>query len=317
MKSRSSMAICGWLALLFFSLNSAAQVEHQLVRRLAIFPLQTPKQYHKAAEEAWWDIRKLLTDNKRFLVASKNFLVQKDVYQARGELSPADAIILGQLLDANAVVATYLNDRTLHMKAYEGEYGRLLWEHELTLQPSVPISQQLRPASQKLVLDFISSFPYQGFVYKDSLKGSTVYEEDGRKYFKAEVGTDAELEVGDEIQLVRVFSDQLKPLFITGSSTEVFAQGRVERIDREIITVQLERVTSVKDIRPDSLVRVPKELKRLKEQFAIRDSLTKKIDPDFFSPELTELDKEVREKKPLFTSLGFIANIAAFLLLAL
>ena len=75
-----------------------AQTEHTLVRRLAVFPLKTGQPELAAlADEAWWELREALTKDKRFLVASKNFLMQKDVYQARSVLSPADAIILAAI----------------------------------------------------------------------------------------------------------------------------------------------------------------------------------------------------------------------------
>ncbi len=297
---------------------SQAQVQHQLLRRVVVFPLLGPAQYADAAEEAWWEVRKVLTDNKRFLVASKNFLQQKDVYQSRGELTPADAIILGQLLDANAVVTTFLNDKALQMNVYEAEFGRLLWTQSLQLQPSVRVSQQLVGSAVKLVRDFVSSIPYQGFVVKDGLKSEVVYADDGRRYFKAEVGADAELQVGDQVQLVRVLSDSLKPLFLMGpNSVEIFGEGVVESVNREVITVELKRITALTDVGENALVRIPKELNRLKSTYALNENLKKNIDPEYFSPEMTELKKEIRENKPLITSLSFLGNFLLFLLLAI
>jgi hypothetical protein len=249
-------------------------------------------------------------------VASKNFLQQKDVYQARGELKPADAIILGQLLEANAVISTYLQDSQVHMRVYEAEYGRTLWSKSLQLQKSLPTSSQLKQATLRLVRDFISAIPYQGFVLKDSLKKSTVYQDDGRQYVKAQVGVSANIEVGDKIQFVKVRATSLKPLFLDGSTVEVFAEGEVERVDRSEVTVQLLRATSINDIRQKSLVRIPKEFKRLQQEFALKSDLNKKIDSAYFSPEMTELDQEIQENKPLITSLSFLGNIGLFLLLA-
>ena len=304
------------ISLLFSGFTAMAQSEHSLARRLVVFPLQTSVQYRDAAEEAWWEIRRVLTDNKRFLVASKNFLQQKDVFQSRGSLKPADAIILGQLLDANAVITTYLKDLTLHMKVYEGEYGRLLWQQELRLQPSVPVSKQLVESGVKLVRDFISAVPYQGYVVLDGLKSDIVYAEDGRQYFKAEISSDADVQVGDKIQLVRVVSDTLKPVF-ANANVEIYAEGVVDVVERQTITVHLKRVSSIGEIKKDSLVRIPKELNRLKDKYALNEELRKNINPEYFSPEMTELDQELRENKPLVTSLSFLGNLALFLLIAL
>jgi hypothetical protein len=294
-----------------------AQTEHSLVRRVSVFPIKVgQEEFAGIAEEAWWELRETLTRDHRFLVASKNFLMQKDVYQARATLSPADAIILGKLLDANALVTTFLDDRTLHMNVYEGEYGRPLWEQQVMLQPSVPIAEQLKPAVVKLAQNFIASIPYHGFVVIDPLKGRPVFQDGRRLLVKAEIGTGAEVEVGDTVQLVRIYSDHIKPLFTHGASVEVFAEGRVVEQSGESIVVELDRLNRANVIQEGTLVRVPKELKRLQALYAIQDSLKSKIDPEFFTPGMTSAKQEEAETKPLVASLMFVANMAAFLLLA-
>lgn len=301
---------------MFFSCAVFAQTSHTLVRRVTVFPVKVPAELAGEADEAWWELREALTRDKRFLVASKNFLMQKDVYQARGALSPADAIILGKLLDANALVSTWIDDRVLHMRVYEGDYGRPLWEHQLILQPSLPVADQLRPAIVKLANDFIASIPYHGFVVVDSLKGRPVYQEGRRLLVKAEIGAMAEVDVGDPVQLMRVYSDHLKPLFTHGASIEVFAEGRVVEHDGDRITVELDRMNRATAVEEGTMVRLPRELKRLQQFYALQDTLKTKIDPEFFSPGMTSAQQEVQETKPLVSSLMFIANLAAFLLLA-
>lgn len=293
-----------------------AQTNHTLIRRISVFPIKTAPELTPAADEAWWELREKLTADKRFLVASKNFLMQKDVYQARSLLSPADAIILGKLLDANALVTTWIDDRVLHMRVYEGEYGRPLWEHQLILQPSLPIAEQLEPAVVKLVNDFIASIPYHGFVVTDPLKGRPVYQEGRRLLVKAEVGSTAEIDVGDQAQLIRVYSDHLKPLFTHGASIEVFAEGRVVERSGSALLIELDRMNKATSVEDGTMVRLPRELKRLQQTLALQDSLKTKIDPEFFSPGMTSAKQKVEEQKPLVASLMFIANMAAFLLLA-
>lgn len=297
--------------------SAHAQTEHTLIRRVSVFPIKTSQpELSSVAEEAWWDMRSALTHDKRFLVASKNFLQQKDVYQARSALSPADAIILGKLLDANALITTYLEDRVLYMKVYEGDYGRTLWEHQLVLQPSLPVAEQLKPAVTKLIQDFLASIPYNGFVIVDPLKGRAVYQEGRRLLVKAEIGSTAEVDVGDPVQLIRVYSDNLKPLFTSGATVEVFAEGRVVEHTREDIVIELDRLNRATSIQEGTLVRLPRELKRLEQLYSLKDSLRNKIDPEFFSPGLTEAKQKEAERKPLVASLVFIGNLAAMLLLA-
>lgn len=306
------------LAFNLFALPSLyADVEHTLVRRVSVFPIKyNQAELSQVMEDAWWAMRESLSRDKRFLVASQNFLKQKDVYQARSVLSPADAIILGKLLDANALITTYLDDRIMYMKAYEGEYGRLLWEHQIALQPSLPVAEQVQPAVTKLIEDFVASVPYQGFVVIDPLKGRPLYQEGRRLMVKAEVGSSAEVEVGDPAQLIRIESDNLKPLFTHTSSIQVFAEGRVVERLREAIVIEIDRLNRSTPVQEGSLVRLSREQKRLEQLFRIQDSLKNKIDPQFLSPGVTSAKQIESETKPLVASLLFIGNLAAFLLLA-
>lgn len=302
--------------MIFAPLSAWAENDHTMIRRITVFPIKVAPELQSVADEAWWDLREVVTKDKRFLVASKNFLMQKDVYQSRSVLSPADAIILGKLLDANALVSTYLEDRTLNMRVYEGEYGRLLWEHAFVLQPSLPIAEQLQPAVVKLAQDFIASIPYHGFVVVDPLQGRPVYQEGRRLMVRAEVGTMAEVDLGDAVQLVRVYSDSLKPMFTHGASIEVFAEGRIVEHDRDSVTIELDRLNRGAVIQEGTMVRLPRELKRLEQLYSLKDNLKSKIDPQFFSPGMTSAKQVESETKPLVASLLFICNVVAFLLLA-
>jgi hypothetical protein len=137
-----------------------------------------------------------------------------------------------------------------------------------------------------------------------------------RLLVKAEVGTNAEVDVGDPVQLIRVYSDHLKPLFTHGASIEVFAEGRVVEQNRENLVIELDRVNRANAVEEGTMVRLPRELKRLQQYYSLQDSLKTKIDPEFFSPGMTTAKQNVEERKPLMSSLLFIANLAAFLLLA-
>lgn len=304
------------MAFLFSSVGLAQTVEHTLIRRLAVFPVEANEDISKRAEDAWWELREFLTKDKRFLVATKSFLQQQNVYQPRAELDPAAAIILGKLLDADAVVTTFLKERTLHMAVYEATYGRPLWIQEVELQPSIRVQDQIVPVTLKLARDFIASIPYQGFVIEDPLKDGAVYREGRRLLFKADVGLNSEVAVGDSVELIRVKSDHVKPLFTHGATIEVYAQGRVVAVDRETITGEIQRLSRTTEVTAKALVRLPKEMRRLEQQFSLTDPLKNKINPEFISPEISSAKESVAEHKPLVASLVFIVNLAAFLLFA-
>jgi len=308
-----------WLSFIFLSLAFQAfgveQAQHQLVRRISVFPLKVESGLAKAAQEAWWAVREILTENKRFLVASKTYLEQKDVFQARGELSPADAITLGTLLDANALVIMYLQDRKFVMVVYDGDYGRTLWRHELTFNPAVPIQDQVTPLARKLTSDFIASMPYQGFLIVDAIRNAPTYTEKRRVFLKIQIGLNSQVNVGDEVQLVRVEAINFQPVFLDGGRVEVYAEGKVVAIDRDVAEVELNR-RSRDVIKEFALVRLPKEMNRLQSQFRLQEKL-KNANPAVLAPEMSPVKQRVREWKPLVAAVTFIANIATFLLLGI
>lgn len=308
-----------FFSFLFLALSSDAfgveQTQHQLVRRISVFPLKVESSLTKAADEAWWAVREVLTENKRFLVASKTYLEQKDVYQTRSELSPADAITLGTLLDANALVVMFLQDRKLVMVVYDGDYGRTLWRHDLTFNPAIPAQDQLVLMAKKLTSDFIASMPYQGFLIVDAIRNAPTYTEKRRVFLKIQIGLNSQVTVGDEVQLVRVEALNFQPLFLDGGRVEVYAEGKVVSVDRDVAEVELNR-KSREPIKEFALVRLPKEMNRLQAQFRLQEKL-KNANPAVLAPEMSPLKQQVREWKPLVAAVTFIVNIAAFLLLGI
>lgn len=280
--------------------------------RLTAFPILVPVENRDAAEDAWWQMREQLTKNQRFFVAMKSFLQQKDVYQPRGELKPADVILLSKLLDSHGIVTTFLEERTLKMVVYEGENGRVLWQQELRLQPSVPIEDQLATAATRLARDFMGSVPYQGYVQTDSLRGDPVYREGKHYLLQINVGQ-ADLEIADPVQIVRIYSDQLKPLFTHGANIEVIAEGKVVKKEKDYFIVELVRYNKINLIKEGSLVRLPKEFKRVQDQYGLTGRYSS---PELIDAGLKAAQEEEKEKRPLILSLTFIANFVALMLLA-
>jgi hypothetical protein len=305
------------LLLFIYALPAFAQFQHERIRRITVFPLKVDnKEVEKIAEDVWWDLRERLTESKRFLIASRNFMQAKDVFQPRGPLAPADAIILGRLLDANALVTSYLVDRHFSMRVYETKNGLTLWGGDIDLHPALPISKQLPDAARKLLYDFTASIPYQGFVVVDNLIGRPSYSEGEKLLFKADIGVGTQISVGDTVQLVRMKADKMRPVFQEGASLEVYVEGQVIQVDRQIITVQVvRRAERDNEIRADALVRVPDELRRLKEIYGLSESNDSGLRVNVLENE-KELSAEEAIRKPLVTSLSWIGNLALVLLLA-
>jgi hypothetical protein len=304
------------IATLFATFMAHAELTHERVRRVTVFPIKVDKELDKAADETWWDLRERLTESKRFLVASKNFMQSKDVFQPRGELQPADAIILGRLLDANALISTFVVDRKLSMRVYETKNGLTLWSADIELHPAIPVAKQLNDACRELLYDFTSSIPYQGAVIVDNLIGRATYSEGEKLLFKADVGAGTQISTGDAVQLIRIKPDRLKPLFQDGSTVEVYAEGVVVAVDRQIITAQITRKLGDVEIKADALVRIPDELRRLKEIYGMQEDPEKNIGVEIYQDSDDKLTDSQKKTKPLVTSLSWIGNMALILLLA-
>ncbi len=300
------------------SSRSLGIMEHHLLRRFTVFPIQIDSpQLADAADDAWWKLRETLTENHRFLVASKSYMQQKDVFQSRGELSPADAIILGKLLDANGLIVTFLKNRSIFMHVYEGENGRTIWHQDFQLQPSLTAVKQLGSAVQKLILSFMASIPYQGFVVMDPLIGKVIDEVGGKWLVRVEIGENSSVSVGDQVQFLKIQSASLKPLFSEVGNTEVLAEGRVVNLNHTLLTVEIVRASNFNEIKEGTLVRLPRELTRLRDIYGRHDSLSQNfLDPSILPSGMQSTQREVAEKKPLYTALSFIANLALFLILA-
>lgn len=302
------------LSAIFFA-SSGWAYEHPLIRRVSVFPLKAPAEYRASAEEAWWQEREALSESQRFLIASKNFLIQKDVFQARAELSAADVVILAKLLDAQALITSFLFERTLSLRVYEGEYGRLLWSKDVQLHGSLPISDQLGKAAKKLINDFVASIPYHGFVTVDPEQGKPFWQEEKKTHMRIDLGKGAEVQVGDKVQVIRIQHDSVQPLFAPETPVEIVAEGVVVKLEDNGATVEILRAQKPLPIKEFGLIRLPGELKRVRDAMGLSESI-KKIDTDYFAPEVTPLKQKLAERKPLVAALTFIGNLAVFLLLA-
>jgi hypothetical protein len=180
--------------------SAHAAIEHTLLRKLAVFPIASAN--FSNSEDAWWQMRELLTKDQRFFVASRRFMMNRGVFQPRKDLKPADIIILSRILDAQAIVVTFVQDRALKMRVYEGVNGYRLWEGDAEFHPALPINDQIVRVSSQLVASFINSIPYQGYQMTDELIGKPVYEEGEEKLAKVHVGGQLKLEVGDQAQWI-------------------------------------------------------------------------------------------------------------------
>jgi hypothetical protein len=300
----------------FRARGAVSQDEVSLIRRVTLFPILSAPEYAGVADDAWWQMRDEMTLNRRLLVASRQFLLKNDVFQARGRLPPADSILLGKLLDAHALITSQFDGQKLSMQAYDAGNGMILWRQELPMNAAVPISEQLAKLARRMVKDFESYLPNQGHVVMDSLIGSVVYEEAGKKVVQVDFGPRAQIEVGDTVQWVRLKYRNLNPVLQDGGLLSAFAEGTVSRISQGLAVVTVDRIHLKEKIQEHQMIRAPKEALRIENTARIRDRVRGEISRDLLVPLRDQQSEWRQENRPVATTLSIVASVAAFLLLA-
>lgn len=290
-----------------------AEVTHHLLRRVAVFPIAQANMSN--AEESWWQMREILTKDQRFFVASRRFMINRGVFQPRKILKPADVIILGKILDAQALVVTYLQERVLHMKVYEAENGYLLWEGDGEFHPALPINDQLIRMSSQLMTSFIMAIPYQGFQVSDDSSGKTVYEDDGKQLAQVFIGPNSQVRKGDSAQWVEITGDIGQAFFSSTTKVTVIAEGHVRDLKGDRAVVEIDKMRDPADLKENSLIRFPKEISRLKELYGSGEK-SADLAPEYLSSEIKSVSEFSKDHNPTSSALMWISSIAGFILLA-
>ncbi len=295
------------------SLTAFADVQLTNIRKLAVFPIGNVNSTN--GEEAWWQMRESLTRDQRFFVASRRFMVNRGVFHSRMNLKPSDVIILGKILESQSVLISYVKDRKLFAVAYDSENGFKLWESEYLFHPVLPINDQIIAASQKLVEQFLASFPYQSFqVVVDEAKN--IVPEEGKNYAYIFSPYEFDLKVGENVQWVHIEADPSFSLFAQGLKVNVVANGQVVEVKDRTAKVMIENQNSFLDFKDGAIVRVPRLEALWKEQFGAQEEKTSKLSYEYLASELSPNKVNAKEHNPTSTALSWIFSMAGFILLA-
>ncbi len=291
--------------------------QHQVIRRLVVFPIHTNGNYKKEADLAWWKVREFLSEQQRFLVATKRFMEQNDVFQPRKALVISDVILLSKVLDSDALITSYYEDRTLYMQAYAANDGQLLWKKQIEINSSRPISKQIEGLSLNLIQDFLATIPYQGFQIVDPINQAPIIEEGQNLLARVDVGAKSSAQPGQKVQWLEIDRSSPAPLFQGGGQYRVIAEGEVLQNENQVVTVQIHRLKDIKLLTGQAMVSIPDESKRLSSAYAIRNA--KEIQPNLtlLTEPMIDAKKASNEARPLLVALTSIANIVVAILLAL
>ncbi len=287
------------------------------LRRLAVFPIGVPKPLTDAAHLAWQAARTALTANRRFLLASQKLMAEKGVFSSREQLKTQEAILLGQLLDAHAIVTIRLKGRSLKWMAYNGIDGLVLWERELQIPSGDHNPKALEAATKKLAMDFLANIPYQGFQIVDPLVGAPVYEENNLQLAKLDIGPLAKISSGDLVQWVELERVDEQPLFAQGGALKVVGEGVVKTREGAIAVVRILRSQDLKLLKERSLIRIPTEVDRLWRAYDLSPEKGTPFKGQIVKLALSDAKTQADSSRPFWSAVSAAASFVLMLILAL
>jgi hypothetical protein len=253
------MSVLALAASLICVVSTARAESLHLLRRWVVFPYASEPALKDAAENAWYKTRERIIADKKYLVATKQFLVQKDVLQPRKELSEDDVKLLANLLEADVLVTGFNEHREFTLNAYLAQNGKLLWTKKIGFHPSLKAVDQLELISDKLTTDLLNEIPYQAFTIIDPLVGKPVYEEGAKKFVMIDAGLTPDLTGGMDLHWVDVtFPDDAKGPLMPQMKVTVIGEGKIRKVRRGVVTAELISATDEKAIQERTLVRIPK-----------------------------------------------------------
>lgn len=289
-----------------------------LLRRWVVFPFDSESTLKGAADTAWLKSREKLTEKKRFLIASRQFLIQKEVYQPRKLLTPEDSRILAERLEADVLVTGFNEARKFTLNVYLPS-GRLIWTKTYSFHPSLKATDQLELASDKLTGELIAAIPYQGFTLVDPLIGKPVYEEGEKNFAVVDLGKADDIAPGSYLQWLEVFlpETESKTSQFSDSKVAIVGEGKVASIKNGVAVTEVLRARSLDSIKERTLVRIPSEAQRLNQGQGDGFGSTDKLAPELLPTEIQPLPTQTTKAKGPSFLVGSGLGLILLILLAL
>jgi len=282
------------------------------IKRVAIFPARGVDD--TLVDELWWQLREAIAADGRFDVATRRLMINRQVLAPRSELKPADAVILGRVLDADLLITHYVIKKKAVVSAVRAVDGLLVWRDEVPLNPAIPDSDQLLPIFKSVMTAFLNAVPYAGYqvLSPDTQK---LYESDGSLGFVYVSTPNAESLLGQKIYWLNVtYSSQ--PLLKAKGAFQPLSWGKsVEFIRPNILKVKLERPFD--ELVMSSGVPVYVSLSAADEaSVPLFGSKISEMGSEYLISDL-KINKRITEQSGSATFLGFVISAAMLLLIAL
>lgn len=299
--------------LFFFIIFNSSQVFAQYtlnsIQKIVVFP--TWGLEGEISDQVWWQIREQLTHDGRFLVASRRMMINRQVLSPRKIFSSADAVILGRILESDALVVTSVEKSVAFLRIYRTEDGLLLWDEKINLNPSIPVEDQSSNIYQALVSRFLKALPYNGYQIKNPNNGYVYINEGSDKMAFIQVSK-IEVNLGDKINWIRPIYNSI-PLLKLNPKIEIAAKGEiVEVTNSNLIKVKMDPSTNETNIGVSFLVRVQKNDK-MNDEESWDPQRQSEVSTEYLIPSISD-QKPIREQTKEATFIGFLFNLGLLLL---
>lgn len=315
MKILVSMLIAFSSSIAFGEATKEVKGEHlKVLKNWVVFPFAGNSDNNVARNQAWWKAREMLTKEKKYLVASKQFLIKKDVFQPRKTLTPRGVKLLGNMLNADVLITAYIDGRRFNFEVYLVQNQKLFWRKSIQMSGSARITQQLTQVTQRVVQEMLAVIPYQAYTIEDPIIGKTVYEEAGQKLALVDVGLNQEMKVGTNVQWINVIVPPSGKL--SQCKIAIVGEGSVSRVRKGVVVATLDRVTDLSAITPKTLVRIPKQAAKLVEAYTSQAG-SAPLQPDIIPTIINPVSPESDEAKKKSLIFGGALSFLGILILAL
>lgn len=296
-----------------FAANEPNYYNIPFLRRVAVFPVADISS--SASDELWWRVREVYTDRQRFVVASRRFMINRGVFTPQKNLSSADSIILGKILDTQILVTFFMEKNTLQMRVYLGESGSLLWESQEDTNPVIPIGEQIVSMGMRLTHEFIANLPFQGCQIPFDASDKNYDDRGSDRLTRIYLGTNHTVQKDDEVEWIAIKAQGPKALFSQVAAIEVNARGRVTRVFADSVEVKVDMLKNLNYLVENAMVRIPNESNRQKMRLPKRSRGTE-LGYEYLVTNLQTPEQLNKEHGVQSTFLTVLGQVALFILFA-
>jgi hypothetical protein len=290
---------------LLLSLSSslfASEARLTAFRRIAVFPVASEELNEKLKSGLWWSFREHISSNLQFVVASKQFLEAKEVYQERSEISTADVILLSKHLEADVLMTLSYSDRSLKLRTYNAADGLPLKHFSEKLQSNYSAEKQINNIAAKLFDKWVASLPYQAVITEKSANE-----------IKVNLGKLQEPSLLQEAQIIQIKRKNLGELNENYYSQELRKLSFIS-LDKNIATYKLLPAETALARKESQLVRIPELEKSLRKNHLGSSS---SLDTEQLLPELRASGKKEEENQGISTKVFALINLIIIVALSL